>query len=225
MLSGTHEVQTRILLVDDHPVVRAGFRMLLSVAEPSFVFCEAESRTSALEQVLCYQPQVALLDLTLAGVVDLSLITEVRAQAPATAIIVASMHDERLYAERAIRAGAKGYLMKNHAAESIVSAVRTVLGGEIWLSGVMSKALLTRSLSPSRDSVWEKFASLSERELEVLRLLGMGLKKSEMAARLSLSIHTIETYRTNLKRKLRAATGAELYRIAFLHFQNEGLHT
>ncbi len=225
MLSGANVVQTKILLIDDHPVVRAGFRMLLSVANPSFVFCEGESRTNALEQVAMYHPQVVLLDLTLAGVVDFSLIAELRERAPGTAIIVASMHDERLYAERAIRAGAKGYLMKSHAAESIVSAVRTVLDGEIWLSRAMSKTLLTRSLCCGGDNVWERFASLSERELEVLRLLGMGLKKSEMAARLNLSVHTVETYRTNLKRKLNASTGAELCRIAFLHFQNEGIPT
>jgi DNA-binding NarL/FixJ family response regulator len=133
------------------------------------------------------------------------------------------MHDERLYAERALRAGAKGYVMKNHAAQSITRAVQTVLEGKVWLSEKMRNVLMSKLLNPSELGEWERFTLLSDRELEVFRLLGIGLKKAEIAARLGLSANTVETYRANIKQKLGIATGAELYRVAFLQFRNDGM--
>lgn len=222
MLNLTDTKAITILLVDDHPVVRMGFQTLLKMDNDRYVFHDAENHSEAIELAVKHTPHAILLDLNLAGTVDFSLIEEMKTASPGSRIVVASMHEERLYAERAIRAGAHGYLMKNHAAHNIAKAVSTVLEGGTWLSPAMHKQLMARLLNTDRSNEWEKISSLSDRELEILRLLGLGLKKSELASRLNLSPNTIETYRTNLKRKLSISTGAELYRFAFLHFQNEG---
>ncbi|GAB3537712.1 response regulator transcription factor [Noviherbaspirillum agri] len=221
MLNPTQSATPSVLLVDDHPVVRMGFQTLLKMDNAAYVFYEAENSADARAMAARHAPQVILLDLSLAGAVDVSLIAELKAASPASRVLIASMHEERLYAERAIRAGAHGYLMKNHAAHQIAKAVSTVLEGGTWLSAAMQKQLMARLFNTDRSNEWEKMASLSDRELEILRLLGMGYKKSELASRLGLSPNTIETYRTNLKRKLSINTGAELYRFAFLHFQSE----
>jgi DNA-binding NarL/FixJ family response regulator len=223
MLNEVRESAIHILLVDDHPVVRMGYVTLLKRINSAFVFHEAGCRQEALDLLARHTPKVALLDLNLTDAVELSLVGEVRTQAPAMPILVVSMHDERLYAERALRAGAKGYVMKNHAAQSIARAVQTVLEGKVWLSEKMRNALMSKLLNPSESGQWERFALLSNRELEVFRLLGIGLKKAEIASRLGLSANTVETYRANIKQKLGIATGAELYRVAFLQFRNDGM--
>lgn len=210
-----------ILLVDDHPVVRMGFSVLLKQLDKSFVIHEAANRTEALELACLHTPTVTLLDLTFSDKVELSLIGELKAIAPDISILVVSMHDERLYAERVLRAGAKGYVMKHHAAQYIIEAVQMVMEGGIWLSDNMRAALASKSAGSSQTDSHEKLGSLSDRELEVFNLLGHGLKKAEIAGRLGLSANTIETYRGNLKQKLGIATGAELYRFAFLHVQNQ----
>jgi DNA-binding NarL/FixJ family response regulator len=223
MLNEVRESAIHILLVDDHPVVRMGYVTLLKRINSAFVFHEAGCRQEALDLLARHTPKVALLDLNLTDAVELSLVGEVRTQAPAMPILVVSMHDERLYAERVLRAGAKGYVMKNHAAQSIARAVQTVLEGKVWLSEQMRNALMSKLLNPSELGQWERFALLSNRELEVFRLLGIGLKKAEIASRLGLSANTVETYRANIKQKLGIATGAELYRVAFLQFRNDGM--
>lgn len=223
MLNQAPESSIHILLVDDHPVVRMGYVTLLKRLNGAFVFHEAGTRQEALALLDRHAPKVALLDLNLTDAVELSLVEELRAKVPGMPILVVSMHDERLYAERALRAGAKGYVMKNHAAQSIAKAVQTVLEGEVWLSEKMRKALMSKLLNPSEVREWERYALLSDRELEVFRLLGIGLKKAEIASRLGLSANTVETYRANIKQKLGIATGAELYRMAFLQFRNDGM--
>lgn len=219
MLTLTQQDTINILLVDDHPVVRMGYATLLKQTNSSFVIDEAGSRAEALERVMRH-PDALLLDLTLDSTVELPLISELRAMAPATNILVVSMLDERFYAERALKAGAKGYLMKSQAAHCIAPATQTVLAGEVWLSEHMRGALMSRILDPAESEQWNRIATLSDRELEVLRLFGAGLRKGEVAARLGLSANTVETYRSHLKQKLGIATGAELYRFAFLHFQS-----
>lgn len=210
------------MLVDDHPVVRMGYAALLKRLDSGFVFLEAGTRSEALDLLARHDPKVALVDLNLADAVELSLIAELRARAPAMAILVVSMHDEQLYAERALRAGAKAYVMKSHAAQFIAQAVQTVLEGNVWLSEKMRKALMSSMLSPGEVENWQRIGALSDRELEVFRLLGLGLKKAEIASRLGLSANTVETCRANIKQKLGIATGAELYRMAFLQFRDDG---
>jgi DNA-binding NarL/FixJ family response regulator len=223
MLNETRDSPIHVLLVDDHPVVRMGYTTLLKRLNTNFIFHEAGSRQEAIEILAVHKPQVALLDLNLSDAVELTLVGELRAKVPDMPVLVVSMHDERLYAERALRAGAKGYVMKNHAAQSIARAVQTVLEGKVWLSENMRSAFMSRLLNPSEVGDWGKISQLSDRELEVFRLLGIGMKKAEIAARLGLSANTVETYRSNIKTKLGLATGAELYRVAFLQFRNDGM--
>jgi DNA-binding NarL/FixJ family response regulator len=223
MLNQASESATHILLVDDHPVVRMGYVTLLKRLNNAFVFHEAGTRHEALLLLEKQTPNVALLDLNLTDAVELTLVGELRSRVPDMPVLVVSMHDERLYAERALRAGAKGYVMKNHAAKSIAQAVQTVLEGKVWLSEKMRATLMSKLLNPSELGQWEKYSSLSDRELEVFRLLGIGLKKAEIAARLGLSANTVETYRSNIKQKLDITSGAELYRMAFLQFRNDGM--
>ncbi len=210
-----------VLLVDDHPVVRVGFATLLAQLGKQMNFHEAEDGTTALALVAKHAPTVALVDLSLAGVLELKLIKALHAAAPGMPILVVSMHDERLYAERALQAGARGYVMKHHAAKFIVEAVQTVCAGRVWLSEEIRRILIERIADIPGADGWKTLASLSDRELEVFRLIGLGLKKADIALRLNLSPNTIETYRMNLKSKLGIASGAELHRLAFLRFQNE----
>jgi DNA-binding NarL/FixJ family response regulator len=209
-----------ILLVDDHPVVRLGYATLLRKSNSAFVFHEAGGRIEALDLAGRHQPRAILLDLSLSDAVEFSLIGELHAMAPGAAVLVVSMHDEQLYAERALRAGAKGYLMKNHAAQSIAAAVQTVLDGQVWLSREMREALM-----PGAASVFEHDAgrapSLGAAERDVFRLLGQGLKKAEIAARLDITADAVELCRASIKRKLGIETGSELYRAAFLQCRNE----
>jgi DNA-binding NarL/FixJ family response regulator len=207
-----------ILLVDDHPVVRLGYAALLRKSDSAFIFHEAGNRTEALELAGRHQPRTILLDLSLSDTAELSLIGELRAVAPGAPVLVVSMHDELLYAEHVLRAGAKGYLMKNHAAQSIAHAVRTVLDGEIWLSRKMREALMPGALAPFEHGT-ESIAPLGATELQVFRLLGRGLKKAEIAARLGITADAVDACRADIKRKLGIATGSELYRAAFLHFR------
>lgn len=210
-----------ILLVDDHPVVRMGFAALLKQLDAALVFHEAEDRQQALELAARVSPSVILLDLTLSGSLELALIAELKEQSPASSILVVSMHEEQLYAENALRAGARGYMMKHRASQSIIQAVRTLLDGSIWLSDEMRHLLAVKTPGePGKDSA-KGIASLSGNELGVFRLLGLGLKKSQIAERLCIPDDSVERCRTQLRQKLGLATGAELYRAAFLHLQRE----
>lgn len=209
----------QVLLVDDHPVVRLGFAALLSQLGQPLEISEANDAVEALALCRARLPRVALIDLSLDGELSLDLIKGIREASPETAILVVSMHDERIYAERALRAGARGYVMKHNAAKSIVQAVRTILEGRIWLSEDMSGIVLARFADRREPGSRNDLQSLSDRELEVFRLIGRGCKKSDIAQQLQISPSTIETYRANIKRKLGIASAGELYRRAFLHFQ------
>lgn len=219
MLNAREQQAMQVLLVDDHPIVRVGFAALLEQLGHPLAINEANDADQAI--TLCVErfPRVALVDLSLGGELSLDLIKRIRFVSPDTAILVVSMHDERIYAERALRAGARGYVMKHNAAKSIVQAVRMILEGRIWLSEDMRSMVLERFADPLDPGSGNNLESLSDRELEVFRLLGRGLKKSEIMQQLGISSSTIETYRANIKRKLGIASGAELYRQAFLHFQ------
>lgn len=211
----------KILLIDDHPIVRMGFVALLSQLGGPVEVHEAENSSQALDQARAHCPNVALLDLSLAGELGLKLIGSLRDAAPGMAVLVVSMHDERVYAERALRAGALGYVMKQTAAKSIVQAIHSVCTGQIWLSDEVRRTMIERLAKRPNSDNWNRLSALSDRELQVFRLLGQGLKKADIAVRLNLSPNTIETYRMHIKQKMQIATGAELYRVAFLHCQDE----
>lgn len=209
-------------MVDDHPIVRFGFIALLRQADESLIFHETDNARDAMELARRHAPLVALVDLSLAGSLSLDLIKRMRLAFPATAVLVVSMHDERLYAERVLKAGARGYVMKQIAAKAIAEAVRTVLEGKVWLSKELREDLVNRIAGADARGGPGGFHSLSDREVAVFRLISLGMKKSEMAKELGLSPNTVETHRSNIKQKMGIASGSELYRRAFLHFQDEG---
>ena len=208
-----------ILLVDDHPIVRFGFIALLTQPHATFTFFEADTAQTALQLTAGNDIDVTLLDLSLAGTLRMDLIRQLHQLSPRTAILVVSMHDENLYAERALKAGARGYVMKQVAAKAIVEAIQCVQDGRIWLSEALRLALHNRITDSRTTGGADGFHALSDRELAVFQLIGQGLKKGEIAHVLKLSPNTVETYRSNIKNKMGIATGAALYRIAFIHCQ------
>jgi DNA-binding NarL/FixJ family response regulator len=198
------------MIVDDHPLVRAGLRQLIA-DEPDLVVCsEAASAHEAVKLLDSCTPALAIVDISLADGSGLELIKRIHARNPEIRILVASMHDESLFAERALRAGAMGYINKQEAAARVIDALRQVLRGKIYVSQKMTENLL-RNATGSRDTqTTSPIQRLSNRELEVFELIGRGLSTCKIAEKLHLSIKTIETHRANIKKKLGLETGNEL---------------
>ena len=219
-----NEAKTRVLIVDDHPILRHGIAQLVG-REPDFEPCaEAGSIDEAMAWLAEQSADVAIVDLSLEEQSGMELIRRVRVRYPKLQCLVLSMHDERLHAERALRAGARGYLMKQEATRKIVAALRQVRAGRIYLSDTVSSEILGRLASGAtveRDEV----GGLSDREMEVLRLIGRGLKTGEIARSLSRSVHTVETHRANIKRKLGLRTAGDLARAAFNLGASPGCNT
>ena len=202
----------RVLIIDDHPIVRQGIRSLIE-AEPGFeVIGEASGREEALAALEGDVPDVAIVDISLKGSDGLELTKVFHASFPNLKVLIVSMHDEELYAERALRAGASGYLMKDELADTIIDALHAISQGRIHVSEAIRQRILHRSVDgPATESSIER---LSDRELEVLRLIGLGFGTRQIAETLNLSIKTIETYRAHLKEKLSIPTAPELVRYA-----------
>lgn len=204
----------RVLIVDDHPIVREGLRALIS-QQPDLEVCgEAEGATDAMEKLRSTEPDIAVIDISLKDGDGLELIRQIRQSESPVRILVSSMHDEGLYARRSLRAGALGYVSKENAARQIVDAIRRVLEGKIYLSEKLSDQLLTQLLRLENDPDYRSVESLSDRELEVFRCIGQGQTTREIAARLTLSVKTVETYRQRIREKLALRNGAELARRA-----------
>jgi DNA-binding NarL/FixJ family response regulator len=199
---------TRILIVDDHPLVRAGFAQLIGDCADLEVCGEAGDMAEALRQIDATSPDLAIIDLSLAGGSGLDLIKRVRSRNRDILMLVASMHDETLYAERVLAAGARGYINKQEAQDSIIRAIRQVLSGKVYLSQQMTDRLLSGMV----DSNGEKrdIDSLSNRELQVFELIGEGVSSSQIAEQLNLSIKTIETHQAHIKKKLGLGSAHEL---------------
>jgi DNA-binding NarL/FixJ family response regulator len=199
---------TRILIVDDHPLVRTGLAQLISDCPDLEVCGEAGDMAEALRQIDALDPDLAIIDLSLAGGSGLDLIEHVKSRNRDLPMLVASMHDETLYAERVLAAGARGYINKQEAQERIIRAIRRVLGGKVYLSERMTE----RMLSGMVDSNHEKrdIDSLSNRELQVFELIGQGISTSHIASRLNLSTKTIETHQAHIKKKLGLGSAHEL---------------
>lgn len=203
----------KILVVDDHPIVRHGLRELVA-DEPDLEVCgEAEDVSQALQQVEASRPDVVIVDLTLKGGHGLELIQKIKARNAHVKMLVSSMHDESLFAERALRAGAAGYISKQESPEKIIDAMRRVLEGEIYLSSRMATRLLHRiSIGDPLDQ--DPIESLSDRELEVFEMIGQGISTKQIARKLDLSHKTIETHREKIKSKLNLKNSTELTRHA-----------
>ena len=203
----------KILVVDDHPIVRRGLRELVA-DEPDLEVCgEAEDVAQALEQVEATRPDVVIVDLTLKGGHGLELIQDIKSRNERIKMLVSSMHDESLFAERALRAGASGYISKQESPEKIIDAMRQILRGEIYLSSRMATRLLHR-ISTGEPLNKTPIESLSDRELEVFEMIGQGLSTKQIARKLDLSHKTIETHREKIKSKLNLKNSTELSRHA-----------
>ncbi len=207
----------QVLVVDDHPLLRAGLVKLIN-EQPEFALFGEASSTG--ETILAIDsdppPDLVILDLMLGHEDGLELLKQIRVLRPGLPVLVISVCDETVYAGRALRAGAAGFLMKNEPSSEVIHAAKAVLRGEFYLSGRMRVLLAQEGLTPEPASllVPEAQPPLSDRELHVYRLIGAGLPTREIAAELRLSIKTIETYRENLKTKLRLKNAAELVRSA-----------
>ncbi len=203
----------RVMVVDDHPIVRRGLGELVA-DEPDLEMCgEAEDVAGALQQLETNRPDIVIVDLTLKDGHGLELIQEIKSRNEHVKMLVSSMHDETLFAERALRAGAAGYISKQESPEKIIDAMRRVLRGEVYLSDRMANRLLHRIASgePVEKSPIE---SLSDRELEVFEMIGQGLSTKQIAGKLDLSHKTIETHREKIKAKLNLKNSTELSRHA-----------
>lgn len=200
----------RILIVDDHPLVRQGLVGLLS-AEHDFEICgEASGADEARRLAARHSPDVAIVDLSLKDGSGIELIKELHARSDQTKLLVLTMHDESLFAERALRAGAVGFVSKHEASRTIIKAIRTVLGGKLYLSERMTERMLKRVVGAGDAVVRSPIERLTDREIEVFEMIGQGLTSRQIAQRLDLSPKTIETHREHLKEKLDLKNANEL---------------
>lgn len=210
----------RVFLVDDHPIVRRGFQLLLGM-EPDFLVCgEADSAPAALERILALKPDVAIIDLALKGGSGLELIKQLRAQGLRLKLLVFSMRNEGIYAERALRAGADGYITKEEGTEKAIQAIRLLMQGQRYFSKEVAEKMMESLVGNSPDTEGA-IESLSDRELEVLELIGNGLGSRDIAEKLHLSIKTIESHREHIKTKLGLTRATELVSYAFNWFRDE----
>ncbi len=206
----------RILVVDDHPILRRGLSMVIDQEPDLMVAGEAENAQIALEKIEALKPDIVIVDISLPGVDGIELLKTIKLRHKDLPALVVSMHDEFLFAERALRAGARGYIMKQEAVENVLTAIRKVLNGEIFVSDKITTKMLETLISG--DSKTKSLSSpldlLSNRELTVFHLIGQGFKTSQIADKLNLSVKTIESYRSHIKEKLKLETGSDLMKCA-----------
>ncbi len=212
---------TTILIVDDHPIFRMGMRELLNQEEDFTVCAVAENINGARKALREHKPNLAIIDISLSEENGLDLVKEIAAGNCSLPVLVLSLHDESVWAERAIRAGARGYVMKKEASESVISAIRNILDGKIHVSPDMMSHLLDKFQVNPAGTGAPTVDVLTDRELEVFRLIGSGLATREIASRMNLGIKTIGTYRDRIKQKLCIKNAAELTRRAVLWIEKE----
>lgn len=209
-ISSSSPGKARLLIVDDHPIVRQGLAQLIDRQADLQVAGESDDAEEAIALIRSESFDAAIIDLSLPGVSGIELIRQIQTEAPFMPVLVLSMHDEQFYAERALRAGARGYIMKEVATERVVEAVRKVLRGEIYVSREVADRLLSKIVSGDGSPIGSPVERLSDRELEVFQLLGKGYGTRQVAEMLHLSIKTVESYRANIKDKLQLKNAAEL---------------
>ena len=209
--------KARVLVVEDHPIVRQGLVQVLGV-EPDLVVCgEAGGARQAMAAIAELKPDLAIVDLALQGGSGIELIEKIAAQWPELPILVLSMHDEALYAQRALRAGAKGYVMKQEASDKLTGALRRILTGQIYVSERLAHEMMRKAIDGKAMQDTSPMAALSHREREVLKLIGQGLGTRQIAADLTLSVKTVESHRAHIKEKLNFKTAPEMVRYAIHH--------
>lgn len=206
--------KTRVLIVDDHPVMREGLVRVLERESNVTVCGEAGDITQALKQINSTKPDLVLVDISLRGENGLNLIKEIKTRDPQTSVLVHSMHDETVYAERALRAGANGYLMKHETTQELLRAIRQVLQGEIHLKSTAAKQIVQRLATGRPFSGSSQMWLLSKREFDVLKQIGRGLGTRPIAAAMQISVKTVHVHRANIKRKLHLKESASLVHFA-----------
>lgn len=224
------------MIVDDHVMVREGIAELINREPDMAVCCGADSVDAALKALQCCtapaagaavkqgQPDIVIVDITLNGASGFELIHAMKSRHPGIPMLVMSMHDENLHAERALRAGARGYIMKQEAFDQVLTATRQVLRGELFLSEKMRSLMLQRLIEPNMQPNDSPLASLSDRELEVLRLTGSGLSIADIAQALHRSVKTIEANRARIKEKLALKNNTDFMRYAVQWLENSALN-
>jgi len=214
--------KTRIFIVDDHPIVREGLSLMMN-REPDLTVCgEAEEASTALQAIVGLRPDFLVVDISLNGPDGLDLLKSIRARFPSLPVLILSMHDEMIYAERALRAGANGYIMKQEATEKVLVAVRQILDHKVYVSDRIANRMLQQYISGSAAEKNSPIADLSDRELEVFRLIGAGHSTRMIADELHLSVKTVESYQAHIKEKLSLKSGRELVQRAVQWSVSEG---
>lgn len=206
--------KNRVFIVDDHPLVREGLTNLINGQDDIIVCGEAEDSAQAIAGIAKARPDVALIDISLRGESGLELVKDLRSQFPQVALIVLSMHDEALYAERALRAGAHGYIMKQEASKNVLVSIRRVLEGDVYVSEKIINRMARRHISSHKRGRSSPIERLSDRELEIFRLLGQGRSTSQIASDLHLSLKTVQAYCARAKVKFGVTSLVELLRAA-----------
>jgi DNA-binding NarL/FixJ family response regulator len=212
--SGTVIRKRSVFIVDDHPLVREGLTNLVNSQSDLIVCGEAKDSAEAIAGITKARPDVAIIDISLTNESGLELIKHLVRQFPQVALIVLSMHDEALYAERALRAGARGYVMKHETSKSVLASIRQVLAGGVYVSERIVNRMALRLTSSRRSVASSPVERLSDRELEIFRLLGQGRSPSEIAGDLKLSLKTVQAYCARAKEKLGVTSLTELLRAA-----------
>ncbi len=206
--------RARILVVDDHPLVRERLAEVINREADLVVSGEAEDRHEAIKAILAMPPDLVIVDLTLKNSDGLELIKDISARWPKMRMLVVSMHDESLYAERVIRAGATGYITKQEATRKILLAIRRVLGGSIYVNEKVASRLISRLVARADPVVATPAESLADREFQVFEMTGRGLNTHEIASRLHIAVKTVETYRARIREKLKLEDASELLQSA-----------
>ena len=216
-----HPAKKRIMVVDDHPIVRQGLALLIN-REPDLVVCgEAQEAMGAMHVLSSSRPDVLIVDISLSGPDGIDLLKNIRTTHPTLPVLILSMHDESVYAERALRAGANGYIMKQEATENVLVAVRRILSGEIYVSARIANQMLRHYITGTGTLRDSSIADLSDRELEVFRLIGEGHGTRQIAEKLHLSVKTVESYQAHIKEKLSLRSSRELMQRAIQWNMNE----
>jgi DNA-binding NarL/FixJ family response regulator len=212
--AATAKQKNRIFIVDDHPIVRKGLTQLIN-QEPDLTVCgEAENAEAALELLKKVKPDLAIVDISLRGIDGIELTKLIKVRFENIPVLVVSMHDESLFAERALRAGARGYIMKQEAIEKMMEAIHKVLRGELYVSDRVSANIVKRFVDGKAEGVSSPEELLSDREMEVFQLIGQGFGTRQIADQLHVSVKTVETYRANIKEKLNLKNATELMKHA-----------
>jgi DNA-binding NarL/FixJ family response regulator len=202
--------KNKVFVVDDHPIIRQGLALMIN-REPDLTICgEAEDASTAMQLVVKTGPDILVLDISLNGPDGLDLLKNIRTRRPELPVLILSMHDESIYAERALRAGAQGYIMKQEATEKVLVALRRILSHEIYVSERISNRMLQRYIGSPNEGRSPSIADLTDRELEVFRLIGEGHSTRQIAEELHISVKTVESYQAHIKEKLSLRSGREL---------------